>query len=263
MKRILMAFLLISSVFCNAQEKPVDLFYQDFAIKNDSLLLTGGVDPLEFQLGNAPNDLLQEYKRHVFTVDENKNYTKARHWSVPIKIFIDKSIAKDIREEFAQFIIFLPKIERLSVSLVSSLKDANYFVTTSDKTIDPFDQDFYKGITYSLINDFSGKFYCARLFCNPVQMKDNKVTLIRLKQFFFASLGNFCIRMHLNGDSLLGEDYINARTISRYDYAMLRYHYSLYNKNAVGYEELKQLQQQLNTSTFTNSNGRFTLKLKP
>lgn len=263
MVKFLISICLLSINFLMAQNnKTTDRIYQDFLFNNDSLVLSGGVNPKEFSLINIKKELYYDYYRHVFTKSSDGEYTYTGHWSVPIKIYMDKRIDKSIKEDFVRFALFLPKIERLSISFVTNKEDANYYIYPVNEALDEFELDFYKGITYRLISDSSNKYYGGRLFFNPEQLKDNNVIKTRLRQFFFSTLGGFCIRGELGEDSLLSENYVMSRTISEYDYTILRFHYGLYNENPLGYPELKKLLKKINTTTFTNVKGRLTLTLE-
>lgn len=262
MKIYLFALLLLYTGFLNAQpDNSENRLYQDYSFENDSLVISGGVNPKEFSLLNLKKELHYDYYRHIFTRVSNGDYSKTKHWSVPIKIYLDSKVPKDVQEDFIQFVTFLPKFEKLTISFVSNKKDANFYIYPVTKKIDDFELDFYKGITFSLLTDESNKFYGGRILFNPNQLENNTVLKTKLRQFFFASLGSFCIRNELGTDSLLSENYQWSRTISKYDYTILRFHYGLYNKNPIGYLELKKLLQKIQNTTFTNTSGKFTLTL--
>ncbi|CAM3622648.1 hypothetical protein FSS13T_18260 [Flavobacterium saliperosum S13] len=262
MKLFLFALLLLYAGSLNAQHhNSENRLYQDYAFTDDSLVMSGGVNPKEFSLLNLKKEFHYDYYRHIFTRVSSGDYSKTKHWSVPIKIYLDSKIPKDVQDDFIQFVTFLPKIEKLTISFVRNKKESNFYIYPVTEKLDDFELDFYKGITFSLLTDESNKFYGGRILFNPNQLKDNTVLKTKLRQFFFASLGNFCIRNELGTDSLLSENYQWSRTISNYDYTILRFHYGLYNKNAIGYPELKKLLQKIQSTTFTNTSGKFTLTL--
>ncbi|WP_035677797.1 hypothetical protein [Flavobacterium limnosediminis] len=262
MKQILLLFFLIPVNILVAQKRELDnMLYQNYKYENDSLVLLDGIPSDEFSLVNIRKEFIYDYYCQAFTKLDNGDYSKLKHWSVPIKIYLDKSIDKTIREDFTQFVKFLPKIERLSVSIVSNKNDANYYVGPVTKHIAAYDDDFYTGITFSLLTDSSDKFYGGKLIFNPKQLKNDTDIKTKLRQYFFASLGSFGFWDEFEENSLLSKDYVNTRTISKYDYTFLYRHYTLYNKNPIGNPELNKLLEKIHTTTFTNVNGRLNLKL--
>ncbi|ESU18718.1 hypothetical protein FCR2A7T_21210 [Flavobacterium cauense R2A-7] len=263
MNRLLLILLLfnLNSLIAQKGDSITQKLYQDYKFEKDSLFFFNGITSNEFSAIIIPKKIERQYSYHVFTEQNDGSYNKLLHWSVPIKIFLDKSIPETIREDFKQFVMFLPKIERLSVSIVGNKNDANYYIVPVSRPINPTEDDFFKGITSVTMADDSEKLYFGRLTFNPNQFNNPVILMTRLKQFFFSSLGNFNFSRSLNQNSLLALNYMDTRTISKYDYMLLFYHYSLYNKNPIGYPEYKKLMQKINTTTFTNLNGRINIKL--
>lgn len=264
MKQFLLLLLLfnINPLIAQKSDSVKHKLYQDYKFEEDTLVFTDGITPDEFYLINIPKTFERNYSYHAFTEQNDGSYNTLLHWSVPIKIYLDKSIPESTREEFKQFVLFLPKIERLSVSVVSNKNDANYYILPVSEPINPTEDDFFKGITCSTMPDAADKLYFGRLFYNPAQFNNPAILTTKLKQFFFSSLGNFNFSRNLNQNSLLELNYVNAKTISKYDYMLLFYHYALYNKNSIGYPQYKKLLQKINTTTFTNVNGRINIKLQ-
>lgn len=231
---------------------------------NDSLQLVNGIHPDEYNLVYLKKEDRYQYYRHVFTKynKETGNYDEMSHWAVPIKIYLDKNIDQDVKDDFIRFVKFLPRIERLDITFVNQKKESNYFIHATNMKIDPFEMDFYKGITYSLLTDSSKKFYSGQLTFNTGQLKDTETLKTRLKQFFFSSLGAFCILPELDKTSILSEKYQPVRVISKSDSILLQSHYGMYNQNPIGYRELKKLFEQIQNTTFTNATGNFTLKTR-
>jgi len=264
MNQLLLFLLLfnLNSLIAQKSDSIDHKLYQDYKFEKDSLVFSNGITPNEFYVTAIPKKFELNYSYHAFTEQNDGSYNTLFHWSVPIKIYLDKSIPQTIREDFKQFVMFLPKIERLSVAVVNNKNDANYYILPVSEPINATADDFFKGITCITMPDAADKLYFGRLIYNPEQFNNPVILTTKLKQFFFSSLGNFNFSRYLNQNSLLELNYEDTRTISKYDYMLLFYHYGLYNKNSIGYPEYKKLLQKIDTTTFTNVNGRINIKLQ-
>lgn len=200
--------------------------------------------------------LVYNYEAQVFrlTTENSKTVYRLKQWSVPIIVYIDKDIPKEIRNDFIAFFSQINNIDNLSISFTSKLKDANYYIKTSTETINIYgdDDDFeteeerlnstYYAGTYRLITDDNYKLYAGVLKVNLNDTPNDTKLLRQLKQLFFMSLGNFYLLNYYPEDSLLSEKYNNDDELSIDDINMLKMHYSIIYEQIINGSMFNKLQ---------------------
>lgn len=167
-----------------------------FFIKNkDSLLFLN-----EFKYFNDKK-LFDNYFISVFS---KKNAT-IQQFIVPIVIYLDTKIPKNITLEYKTFVNNIPKIKNLDITFTDKKEEANYLLTVADKdfygiskkSLNNFDDQDHDKLTFlkmssTNINDYNNKTYAYILKISPSILKE-KQTIHKLKKAFFQSLGNFNI----------------------------------------------------------------------
>lgn len=186
-------------------------------------------------------NFLQVYNIAAFIMSRKKSGTnyELKQWNAPIIIYFDKKIPKSVIKEFRKFYSQINGFEHLKISFTSNIEKATYYIKTTSKIINAYNEDFtfdseierenaiLTGATYSLNTDFNNKFYSGILTINIDRGRTNIAILKQLKQLFFMSLGNFYNGYLIDDSSLLSNDYINSKTISKFDLDILKLHYSM------------------------------------
>lgn len=227
-------------------------------LKRDTLYAPLKEEPnLDFvESSRERRKLVYNYEAQVFrlTTEKSKTVYRLKQWSVPIIVYIDKDIPKEIRNDFITFFSQIKNIDNLSISFTSKLKDANYYIKTSTETINIYgdDDDFeteeerlnstYYAGTYRLITDDNYKLHAGVLKVNLNDIPNDTKLLRQLKQLFFMSLGNFYLLNYYPEDSLLSEKYNNNDEFSIADINMLKMHYSIVYEQIINGSMFNKLQ---------------------
>lgn len=227
-------------------------------LKRDTLYAPLKEEPnLDFvESSRERRKLVYNYEAQVFrlTTEKSKTVYRLKQWSVPIIVYIDKDIPKEIRNDFITFFSQIKNIDNLSISFTSKLKDANYYIKTSTETINIYgdDDDFeteeerlnstYYAGTYRLITDDNYKLHAGVLKVNLNDIPNDTKLLRQLKQLFFMSLGNFYLLNYYPEDSLLSEKYKNNDEFSIADINMLKMHYSIVYEQIINGSMFNKLQ---------------------
>jgi len=184
------------------------------------------------------SDILKLYRKLVFQ-NTNRNSQKRyfiKQWSTPIIVFIDKSLPNIISKKFQEFYSQL-NIPNLNISFTSDIEQANYFIKTTSKDVNSYDENFefdtveekqnsiYTGATYNLLNDYNNKFYGALLVISIKNNSNYEKKIRQLKQLFYTSLSLLYITNKVPNESLLSKKYKNLNHIDEFDLTLLRIHY--------------------------------------
>lgn len=168
-----------------------------------------------------------------YYLPKNSRVAKSRQWNSEILVYIDKSIPKKTRTAFKSFFSQIDSVENFKISFSKSINQANYLIKVSDTTIPNYkskkhDYDenhpISKGIYKALI-DSNDKLYTCATYIDKSILKNKELSLRKLKQLFFLSLGQFTYRKSLPKESLLNPDYKESEKVSEFDINLLKLHY--------------------------------------
>lgn len=168
-----------------------------------------------------------------FHLPKNKQVVETKQWNSQIIVFVDKSIDKTVKKKFVAFFKQINDIENFKISFTKSKKESNYLIKVSDSTISNFKSDTkeynelspYSKVTYNLTTDKNNKFYGGTLLIDKTILKDKDLTLKKLKQMFYMSLGPFANRESMPIESLLNPNYVESEIITDFDLKVLKTHY--------------------------------------
>ncbi|TYB76393.1 hypothetical protein [Bizionia myxarmorum] len=189
------------------------------------------------------NRMLGYYQRVVYCylTDNPPIVYQLMQWSVPIVIYMDKDIPKDVQDDFKNFIskLQMDNIKHLDISFTKRFKNSNYHIKSTETAVNGYDKnyefdseedrlnDLLTGSTYKLVTDGNNKFYGGVLQIHLKSFQTNDDVTKRLKQLFYKSLGNFVADNYIETNSLLHNDYDNSAEILDFDLNILKIHYSL------------------------------------
>lgn len=168
-----------------------------------------------------------------YYLPKNSRVAKSRQWNSEILVYIDKSIPKTTRKAFKSFFSQIDSIENFKISFSKSISKANYLIKVSDTIIPNYKSkkreydDNYpisKGVYKALI-DSNDKIYTCATYIDKSIIKNKKLSLKKLKQLFFFSLGQFTYRKSFPKESLLNLDYKESKKVSEFDINLLKLHY--------------------------------------
>lgn len=202
-----------------------------------------------------PN-FLSYYQLSVFYYS-TRNSTPAYlslQWKVPIVIYFDKDIPKNIQRKVERFYETMDEIPNFSLSFTNRAEEANYQVKLTSETlfVDPQDQGFkneaeqrrflFNGCNYFIISDASKGIIGCNLKINTAELDNEAILLAKIKQGLFLSFGRFFMIDYFNvSDSFLNNVYDNQKTLSPIDLEILKMHYSQIFDEAIDGSQFKQL----------------------
>ncbi|WP_439152422.1 hypothetical protein [Winogradskyella sp.] len=168
-----------------------------------------------------------------FRLPKNKRIAQALQWNSDILVYLDKSIPKKTRKRFVNFFKQINGINNFRIAFSKKLKNANYLIRVSDSTIPnkktktkEYDEYHpFSKVTYNLLNDNNDKLYAGILEIDKSVLHNDSLTLKKLKQMFFMSLGAFVMITYMPYESLLSPTYESSEKISELDLKLLRTHY--------------------------------------
>ncbi|WP_412561015.1 hypothetical protein [Winogradskyella sp. MIT101101] len=183
-----------------------------------------------FKKNESIRDLINAIQ---FELPKNRKLAETKQWNSKIIVFIDKNIPRKLKKNFITFFKQIDSVNNFELSFSKSLDDSNYVIKVSDTLIPNFktdSKDFdelspYSKATYNLISDNNNKFYSGTLLIDESVLNNEELSLKKLKQMFFMSLGPFVSRKSLPTESLLHSKYVNSNKLSEFDINLLRSHY--------------------------------------
>ena len=142
--------------------------YQKCKIIDDTLVYSEGTKSNEYYVAKTSLDFDLEYKYAAFAEysdSKSDNYESVilKHWSAPLRIYIDKAIDNKIKKKFRHYIKQFSKYKVIDMKIVNDIKVSNYTVKTTDvkleiKKATKKAYPFYEGISYNFISDENNKF---------------------------------------------------------------------------------------------------------
>ena len=272
MKKIFILLCFISSAGFAQKSNNVQLVnYQKCEIINDTLIYSEGTKINNYYVAKADPEFDVEYKYAAFAEYSDYKSDKLdaiilKHWSSPLRIYIDQSIDKKIKKKFKLYIKQFSKYKIIDMKIVNAIKLSNYIVKTTDEKLEikkatKRAYPFYEGITYSFTSDLNNKFIFGNLLINTNQVKDKELQFQKLKQYFYLSLGNFIGQFDLPQDSMLSIDYKTNEIISDFDLKILKHHYYFYNKNTIDVSIYNKIQAKLRENKYLKENLKIKINL--
>ncbi|WP_104733906.1 hypothetical protein [Hanstruepera ponticola] len=278
MKNILFYFFIILTFSVKAQDsyfeivKPrIEVIQKEKNVLNTDNYIALTNDTLYIPIKSEPNldfvkssydrrKLVYNYEAQVFrlTTEKSKTTYRLKQWSVPIIVYFDKKISKEVKNDFIIFFSQINDIRNLNFSFTSKINEANYYIKSTNETINSYGDDnefetkeellnstHFAG-TYLIITDETDKFIGGVMKLNLDDMPNQEKLLRQIKQLFFMSLGNFYLSSHYPEDSILSKNYNNSNDLSKNDLDILKMHYSIiYDQKINGtiFNRLQKLQK--------------------
>jgi hypothetical protein len=272
MKKILLLLCFISNtVFAQKSNNFESVNYQKCKIINDTLVYSEGTNTNDYYVAKANPDFDLQYRYIAFAEYSDSKSDKRdaiilRHWSTPLRIYIDKSIDDKIKKKFRLYIKQFSKYNIIDIKIVNDIKLSNYIVKTTDEKIEIKNATkdaypFYEGITYSFTSDTNNKFIFGSLLININQVKDKELQFKKLKQYFYLSLGNFIGQYDLPQNSMLSIYYQTNEEINDFDLKILKHHYYFYNKNTIDVSIYNKIQDKLRENKYLKENVKIKINL--
>ena len=272
MKKIfVLLFFISNTVFAQTSSNFESVNYQKCKIINDTLVYTEGTKINDYYVAKANSDFDFQYKYVAFAESFDSKTDKyeaiiLKHWSAPLRIYLDKSIDDKIKKKFRLYIKQFSKYNIIDMKIVNDIKLSNYIVKTTDVKIEIKNATkdaypFYEGITYSFTSDANNKFIFGSLLLNTNQVKDKEIQFKKLKQYFYLSLGNFIGQHDLPQDSMLSIGYKTNEIISDFDLKILKHHYYFFNKNAIDVSVYNKIQDKLRENKYLKENVKIKINL--
>jgi len=178
------------------------------------------------------NDLsyLTRYGNSIqFVTSKNKGKPFAEQWNSKIIYYLDRRIPRKVRKDFKIFTDQFIGIDNLVISSTKKYKNSNLYITTTKQT-EVKDSLFNSDSPYSLIKaemfrDKNYKMFGGIIEINEEVFENRELTLRKLKQMFFFSLGIFRANKTAPEDSLLSYEYMHEELMSEFDLKILKTHY--------------------------------------
>ncbi len=220
---------------------------------SDSLVITKDSLDVNFVPFLKDKKLNSRYKYHAFG---NKNIKFIRQWNVPIRVYFDEQLPKDIKQSLTDYFKKFNSINNLNVSTTKNIENSNYYLKVykehvsayTDKdyktlTKEEIETEIYSGITYDLNCNYNFKCTSGVIKISNSELK-NRYLLSKLKIIFYLSLTDFYRSNYAEKESLLNKKTINAKHLTDYDILLLKNHYNYiypYKVNLTSYKSLLKL----------------------
>jgi len=201
-------------------------------------------------------DLIGYYMKSAFyfTASNSSYNYRSRQWMVPVKIYFDKDIPRNIKKEVEKFYKNIEDVPNFSISFTNDIDKANYQIKLTNAIMideaerygitDEFKARrlFFNGCNYTVISDGSKNIMGCTLKINKKELEDPSILLSKIKQGLFLSFGRFFM---INGiqlnESFLSATYENQDTLSLVDLEILKMHYSQIFDESIDASEFIQL----------------------
>lgn len=202
--------------------------------KNDTIIIVRGYKTKGVKVPYEEKDsiFLERYKDIVF----NKKYQKIQNnlptmktWKTEIKIYVDKSINKNIIREFKEFTKYIDKeVDSLKISFVNDKDKSNYFIYgIKDGTTKNFDYRIISKEGYYLEWNTKQNIYRCALKLNTQSTLSDAQVESSLKVNFIRTLGYFYLEPSQSDcTSYFSICPSDQKTFGKKDLEVLKYHYS-------------------------------------
>jgi hypothetical protein len=202
--------------------------------KNDTIIIVRGYKTKGVKVPYEEKDsiFLERYKDIVFNKKyhkSQKNFPTMKTWKTEIKIYVDKSINKNIIREFKEFTKYIDKeVDSLKIIFVNVKDKSNYFIYgVKDGTSENLDVRIINKEGYYLEWNKKQNIYRCSVKLNTqntlsdVQIESSlKVNFIRTLGYFYPEPNQPDCTSYF---SLCPSD---QKTFGKKDLEILKYHYS-------------------------------------
>ncbi|MFK5880043.1 MAG: hypothetical protein QM478_11195 [Flavobacteriaceae bacterium] len=208
-----------------------------FKDKDTLVLLSADKKPnsVSVQYEYRDSVFLNIYKEVVFNKSKQKKWSekklRMKYWKDDIKLFFDKSVSKDTKQELIKFTKELSKnVDSLTIYEVSKKEDSNYFIyEINEKNSYRYDEKVKgkDGVNYYVNWDGRQRLYKCTLEINSLILFNKTFLKNSVIQDFFKSLGQFYNTELLDCESIFSGCYKeNNSYLTTLDLELLKYHYS-------------------------------------
>ena len=190
------------------------------------------------------NYFLRHYKSLIFKQDSSAIIYQ---WKEPIVVYFDHNIPQEITKNISQFILSIPEIDNLNITISKDINKANYYIKIANQEVSALTnkqkaeapKDLIKTYPFSKIiydwnGDYNYKMYSGVLQISPSYINDPQL-LDDLKKVFFISLIQSKGYRVYDNTSILSSSNSNFSTLGAMDIVLLKYHYKNLYKFKVDY----------------------------
>ncbi|WP_412561016.1 hypothetical protein [Winogradskyella sp. MIT101101] len=198
----------------------------DTLIRVDRFISPKGVAvPYEYK----DSTFLELYKKIAFQpIHKDSSNTKPmKYWKDDIRIYFSENMSKSVIRDVMEFAQKIDEeVDSLKISKVKKIEDSNYVIYYDT------DYEYLNEIKNKKKSDYwiswNGKNQIERGYLRIVKsrMFSEKLTIQKIRELFFGTLGWFYLQDDLDCDNYVANCYSDSKHLTAIDLEILRYHYS-------------------------------------
>lgn len=198
----------------------------DTLIRVDRFISPKGVAvPYEYK----DSTFLELYKKIAFQpIHKDSSNTKPmKYWKDDIRIYFSENMSKSVIRDVMEFAHKIDEeVDSLKITKVKKIEDSNYVIYYDT------DYEYLNEIKNKKKSDYwiswNGKNQIERGYLRIVKsrMFSEKLTIQKIRELFFGTLGWFYLQDDLDCDNYVANCYSDSKHLTAIDLEILRYHYS-------------------------------------
>ena len=198
----------------------------DTLIRVDRFISPKGVAlPYEYK----DSTFLELYKKIAFQpIHKDSSNTKPmKYWKDDIRIYFSENMSKSVIRDVMEFAQKIDEeVDSLKIIKVKKIEDSNYVIYYDT------DYEYLNEIKNKKKSDYwiswNGKNQIERGYLRIVKsrMFSEKLTIQKIRELFFGTLGWFYLQDDLDCDNYVANCYSDSKHLTAIDLEILRYHYS-------------------------------------